>query len=219
MSLLGKGHTMEQAIGYDLTMPLDGVIRVRDRGPTLVLRSQVTLDGLQRISELQLFPHSLTHMDLLFRINWRQNELLDLLPDHVRATAESAVSLPAPANQVMKCTIVSLKAKAAIMRDACERTWASKRPRHPSEHWPPDVFRFLLQELRVTAEDLAATSISKSSFIIFYTGWREFAPNDGDLTYVGWYPWHPYIMNPYLVSRPEDTCHKSHRQCRLPEPI
>ena len=195
---------MDRSVAYDFTLPLDGAIRVRDYRQTLVLRSQTTLDGLQRISNLQFFPHVLSHIDLTPRINWEKCKLLNLLPDpwHGRVW-DPAICQPLQANRALSCTIVCLSEYANAMRRACTQNWPVRgSPRHPFDRWKRNFdWTGLLKDLCITEERLRSTNIRRGDIVLFATGWREFAPPDGNLRHADWYPWHPYLMNPYLDER------------------
>jgi len=191
---------MKTVPAYDFTLPLDGSIRVRDYQQTMVLQNRTTIDDLQRISDLQFYPHLLTHIDLLPRIPWREWEISNLLPDYVQNEPNNPENNTFLfENKVVPCTIVLLDKPRKLMRNACRETWENTlRPRHPFEKWPEEVFINILENLSISRSHLEASNIPRNNFICFYTGWREFAPRDGDLTHPVWYPWHPYLMNPYL---------------------
>ena len=107
---------MKTLAGHDLTMPLDGAVTLRHYQPTLVLRSQTTLDGLQRISDLRMFPHTSTHIDLLSRIDWNSLELGHLLEDGIHQCPNHPKhNEPLLHNRAFPCTVVSLDSFAASM--------------------------------------------------------------------------------------------------------
>lgn len=182
---------MENVTAIDFTKPMDAGVLVRDYRPTLIMKKSTTLDGLQRISDIQMFPHSQTHIDLPNRLD----------SPHPPFEDSTSFNLKDYSPCTYPCTIISLHQYANSMRDACAKQvqWLGGKPQSPYNFWENErLFRDLLSKLKITSDDLRKLDIPKGHFVLFYTGWNEFAPSDCDLTHPYWYPWHPYLMSPYL---------------------
>ena len=190
---------------FNLTMPLDGAVRVKGYRPTMVLRNQTTLDGLQRVSSIQLSPHSLTHLDLVNRVNWDAPELKERRPAWLETSpAKTEVIAPVGKAMVFPCTVVSLMGLYEHMSTACREVWPNTAglPSHFRQYWPKAKYLSLMHDLRIDKDRLRHSAVAPRGILVFQTGWRQFSPGDGDITHPDWYPWHPYVMNPYMD---EDT--------------
>ena len=185
---------------WDLTLPLDGVIRTYGNdASTLFHPKLVTPDQLQWISRLEVSPHAVPHLDFPASLKaW-------LRPEHIRGTnVPSYLTYQGPTDiAVFRTLIVDMTDRARIMRATIQKAEKEGRfegiPTRPIYCWEEGEFRELYNSMAITRQQIEWITEMKPEAVLFYTSWRQFAPIDGNIKSLDFIPWHPYLLHPYLV--------------------
>ena len=174
---------------YDLTMPMDAAIRTYGNELTILSQSVVTVDDLQTMSSLELSPHANTHIDLPGNLTLHLDKEVDISEN--TGFFHSIFS--------GNCIIVDISSYYAdVIYRALDEVGLDISSIPTTYCWNPGQIRDILEELRISVEQISWLEEFRDCVIVFYTGWRQFAPKDGDLHAFSWVPWHPYLLHPYL---------------------
>jgi kynurenine formamidase len=90
------------------------------------------------------------------------------------------------------------------MQEELERAGFKQVPYGKKYVWSEGVFGRLLTAMEIAKAEVEWLQQIDPAAVVFRTGWRRFAPSDGDLRDPSLVPWHPYLMHPYLSSEAAD---------------
>jgi hypothetical protein len=173
---------------YNLTRPLDGAVRTWGNEATYLRQDGQTADRLQTVSSLEISLSTTTHMDL-------PGAMSEWLGD----PTWSEINEESWSVRSFDCLLVDVSKYAQIVRNALQNAGVKKLPEQVEPWWnSTDTIAEIINHLRITRRDVEWMRGFPGYFFAFYTGWRQFAPKDGDLSNPRWYPWHPYFLHPYL---------------------
>jgi hypothetical protein len=185
---------------YNMTIPLDGFIRIYGHDTTTLLRDVVTIDGLQTMSSISISPHACSHTDtpgllpIILGDEWEKKVRLVDNDFDKKVIDEKHFSV----STSFPCVIVDVSNYSQVLKDAADKEGIEFPLNLRNYCWSKVKLEEILDKLRISVEQVEWLKEFKEYFIIFFTGWGQFTPKIGDLHDSWWIPWHPYLD--YLAS-------------------
>lgn len=183
---------------YKLDRGFENACAIKGYEKTEVLTSDVTFDGLQQMSVLRLSPHLLTHMDMLGRIDWNDDDVRKVysVSEQAKVNLQKVATVP----QVYPCVIITLPTYVKTMTEVCAKRKWPKRLDVTGRlvDWEADEYYDVVEKLRISGDFLKQLNLPQNHFVLFHTDWQQFAPASNMIPEQVKYPFHPYLMRPFL---------------------